>query len=191
MHPDFVIMTLSGKTIVLDPGHGEVEKGVKDPGAVNSKLGVHEADEVRTQANLIKEALEAKGANVKVIENNTTMSLNEIGKQGAGADAFISLHLNAFNKTAQHHVVLIETEGTSVDKSLADAISKALQKEMPITSGGVKRQGLGVLKAVPLPVPAVLVESYFLDSTKNLGEISALTIKSANAITKGIESFFA
>jgi N-acetylmuramoyl-L-alanine amidase len=188
---DFVIMTLVGKTIVLDPGHGEVEKGIKDPGAVNTKLGVHEADEVRTQANLIKAALEVKGAKVKVIENNTTMSLSDIGKQGAGADAFISLHLNAFNKTAQRHEVLIETEGTSVDETLAKSISNALTKEMPIISGGVKRQGLGVLKAVPLPVPAVLVESYFLDSTKNLDEIRTLTIKSANAISKGIESFFA
>lgn len=182
---------LSGKRIVLDPGHGEVEDGVNDSGAFNSRLGIAERDIVRKQADVIAATLRGQGASVEIVENNTGMSLREIGARGAGSDCFVSLHLNAFNNSAQGHEVLIDTNGTAIDKRLADSINSQLDKALSINNRGVKRQGLGVLRGVPLPVPAALVESFFVDSVDDIATMDDLTAASANAIAKGIMNFLA
>ncbi|AFY61797.1 N-acetylmuramoyl-L-alanine amidase [Synechococcus sp. PCC 6312] len=183
--------TLVGKRIVLDPGHGEIDGGVNDPGAVNVPLGKNERDQVRKQADIIKAQLEANGATVKIVENNTGKSLGQIGSEGQGADCFVSLHLNAFNRSAQGHEVFAHTAGTSVDVELATKINDALDKALPITNRGVKRAGLGVLSGVPLPVPAVLVESFFIDSVPDIQTLDQWTNDAAKAIAEGVEAFLA
>lgn len=183
--------TLAGKRIVIDPGHGEIENGVNDPGAVNRKLGFKERDLVRKQADIIASSLQARGASVEIVENNTGMTLSQIGARGAGSDCFVSLHLNAFNAIAQGHEVLIDTDGTAVDNDLAEAINSELDSALSIKNRGVKKQGLGVLRGVPLPVPAVLVESFFIDAVPDSASMESLVEKSADAISKGISSFLA
>lgn len=180
---------LTGKRIVLDPGHGEVEDGVNDPGAENRGLNVNERDLVRKQADIIAASLQAQGASVEIVENNTGMTLREIGARGAGSDCFVSLHLNAFNASAQGHEVLIDTNGTTVDNELAEIINSELESALSIRNRGVKRQGLGVLRGVPLPVPAVLVESFFIDAVADVGSMESLITASADAIAKGISRF--
>lgn len=182
--------SLNGQVIVLDPGHGEVKAGVNDPGAVNRALGRTEREEVRKQADLIKAELESKGASVKIVENNTGKSLGQIGSEGAGSNCFISLHLNAFNGAAQGHEVLVDTGGTATDERLAGLINEELDRQLDIPNRGVKRQGLGVLRGVPLPVPSVLVESFFIDSIRDAGTLDRLIGVSAKAIATGIERFF-
>jgi N-acetylmuramoyl-L-alanine amidase len=180
---------LSGKRIVLDPGHGEVKGGVNDPGAVNRRLNINERDLVRKQADIISAFLQGQGASVEIVANNTNMSLREIGARGAGSDCFVSLHLNAFNNSAQGHEVLIDTNESTADKELAEAINAELESALSITNRGVKRQGLGVLRGVPLPVPAVLVESFFIDAVPDANSMENLVATSANAIAKGISRF--
>ena len=181
--------SLTGKQIVLDPGHGEIDGGVNDPGAVNDALGRNERDQVRKQADIIKAQLEAKGATVKIVENNTGKSLSQIGSDGRGADCFVSIHLNAFNRIVQGHEVFVHTLGTSVDEELATKINDALDAVLSITDRGVKRAGLGVLSGVPFPVPAVLVESFFIDSVTNIATLDQWTHLAAKAIADGIEAF--
>jgi len=101
----------------------------------------------------------------------------------------VSLHLNAFNKSVQRSEVLIDTNGTTVDSELAEIINSELESSLPITNGGVKRQGLGVLRGVSLPVPAVLVESFFIDSVSDADSLESLITTSADAIAKGISRF--
>lgn len=181
--------SLTGKQIVLDPGHGEIDGGVNDPGAVNETLRRNERDQVRKQADIIKAQLEAKGATVKIVENNTGKSLSQIGSEGQGADCFVSIHLNAFNKSAQGHEVFVHTLGTSVDEALATQINDKLDAALSITDRGVKRAGLGVLSGVPLPVPAVLAESFFIDSVPDIATLDQWTDLAAKAIADGIEAF--
>ena len=181
--------SLVGKTIVLDPGHGEFGGGVNDPGAVNRSLGRNERDEVRKQADIIKAALVAKGATVKIVENDTSQSLTQIGSEGRGADSFVSLHLNAFNRNAQGHEVFVHTEGTSTDERLATFINDELKIALPITDRGVKRMGLGVLSGVPLPTPAVLTEAFFIDSVGDIATLDKWNKEAATAIAVGIEKF--
>lgn len=178
--------TLQRKKVVLDPGHGEDG----DPGALGQGRRV-EQEEVLKQAKKIKQLLEMKGAFVEIVPNELNLSLLEIGARGAGADCFVSLHLNAFNSSAQGHEVLVETNGTSLDEKFAGAINTALDQEFAehsMLNRGVKRQSLCVLRAVPLPVPAVLVESFFIDATPER-LLDEYTERAAGAIAQGIEAF--
>ena len=179
--------TLSGKKIVLDPGHGEIFGGFNDPGALGPN-GRTERDEVRKQATVIKNTLEQKGASVTIIENDTSKTLGQIGAEGAGADCFVSLHLNAFNSSAQGHEVFVHTLGTPTDVELATFINQELDREFTITNRGVKRAGLGVLIGVPLPVPAVLTEAFFIDAV-DVATLDNMNPRAANAIARGIERF--
>ncbi len=179
---------LTGKRIILDPGHGEVERGVNDPGAI-APNGATERDLVRRQATLIKARLEAQGARVTLIENGTGMSLTQIGALGRGADCFVSLHLNVFNRQAQGHEVLIDSQGSAADERLARLINEELDREFEIQNRGIKRQGLAVLRGVPQSVPAVLTESFFIDSVNNGATLNAWIVRAADAIANGITRF--
>lgn len=179
---------LAGKKVVLDPGHGEIEDGVNDPGAVNRNLGRNERDEVRVQAEMIKKQLESHGAEVHLVENNTGKSLGQIGAEGRGADCFVSLHLNAFNGSAQGHEVFIHRAGTSTDKKLATILNSKLTV-LPIRDRGVKSKGLAVLSGVPLPVPAVLTEAFFIDSVPDAPTLTSWNMQAAQAISDGIKEF--
>ncbi|MEM7794872.1 MAG: N-acetylmuramoyl-L-alanine amidase [Cyanobacteria bacterium P01_C01_bin.118] len=181
--------SLTGKLIVLDPGHGEFNGSVNDPGAVNVNLRRNERDEVRKQADIIKANLERKGATVKIIENNTSKTLGQIGSEGGDSDCFVSLHLNAFNRSAQGHEVFVHSQGTSTDVRLATLINLELAAVLPIDNRGVKRRGLAVLGGVPLPAPAVLTEGFFIDSVRDANTLDEWNTLTANAIATGIERF--
>jgi len=87
---------LSGKRVVLDPGHGEVEDGVNDPGAENRRLNVNERDLVRKQADMVAASLQAQGASVEIVENNQVChsGILVLGVQEVTALCrYISMHL--------------------------------------------------------------------------------------------------
>lgn len=180
---------LAGKTIVLDPGHGEIDRAGNDPGAINQFLDRNERDEVRKQTDIIKDLLEGKGGNVKIIENNTGKTLNQIGLEGGGSDCFVSLHLNAFNREVQGHEVFLHSQGTANDERLATLVNQALAVNLDIPNRGVKRRRLAVLGGVPLPVPAILTEAFFIDSVTDAATLDDWNTRAANSIAQGIERF--
>lgn len=181
--------SLANTTIVLDPGHGEISRFGNDPGAVNRRLNRNERDEVRKQANIIQKLLSDKGANVRIIENNTNLTLNAIGARGQGADCFISLHLNAVNQQVQGHEVFVDRAGTAADVRLATLVNQALAASLDINDRGVKRQGLAVLGGVPVATPAILTESFFIDSVTSTATLDRWNRLAAEAIARGIEQF--
>lgn len=181
---------LERRVITLDPGHGELSPAGNDPGAVNKKLMLTERDIVRKQADEISKILTAAGATVRILENNTTKSLTELGREAAHSDLFVSLHLNAFNGSVQGHEVIIHTKATEADSAFATVMSNALGEYMPsISNRGVKRMNLGLLLAVPLSIPSILVESFFIDSVPNKTVLTDLLYASSRAIAFGIERF--
>jgi N-acetylmuramoyl-L-alanine amidase len=183
------VNTLSGRIITLDPGHGEISPAGNDPGAVNRKLKLTERDVVRTQANILTELLSSKGATVRILENNTTKTLQQLGADAAGSHAFVSLHLNAFNGNAQGHEVLIHTKATEADAKFAMFVSNELGSRLAIPNRGVKRQNLAILYAVAYHIPAILTESFFIDSVPDRATLDQLLYISSDAIAVGIEKF--
>lgn len=179
--------TLKGKKIVLDPGHGEDDGQGIDSGAVG--FGTSELVENIIQADEVAKYLRSKGASVKIVPNSENLDLWSIGSRGSGSDAFISLHLNAFNGTVQRHEVLVLPEATQEDKQLAESISVELRNTLqdpPFKNAGVKSQRLGVLRGVPDGIPKVLTEALFIDAP---GMSRENVVKAAQAIARGIENF--
>jgi N-acetylmuramoyl-L-alanine amidase len=185
--PPIIAGTLKGKKIVLDPGHGEEDEQGIDPGAVG--FGTSELVENIIQADEVAKYLRSKGASVAIVPNSENLDLWSIGARGRGADAFVSLHLNAFNGKVQKHEVLILPDASQEDKQLAELISKELQNNLPnppFKNGGFKSQSLGVLNGVPDGVPKVLTEALFIDAP---GMSRENVVKAAQAIARGIENF--
>jgi N-acetylmuramoyl-L-alanine amidase len=177
--------TLTGKKILLDPGHGVNNNGF-DPGAVGN--GTTEAIENLHQAKLIAQHLRQLGAEVKVLD--APLSLAQIGQQAAGNDLFVSLHQNAFNKSAQGHEVYSHPNAPAKDAALAQAINSELDAiflDSVIPNRGTKTADFSVLRNAPISVPAVLVESLFIDAP---GMSRANVEKAATAVARGIEKFF-
>ncbi len=185
--------SLVGRTVVLDPGHGEFSSaGVNDPGAVNRRLNRNERDEVRKQANIIQRVLGDKGATVRIIENNTSLSLRAIGAQARGADCFVSLHLNAVNQQVQGHEVFVANPPTTADVRLANAVNQALDGSFAdgdVPNRGVKQRRLAVFEGVPTATAAILTEAFFIDSVTSAGTLDRWNDAAARAIAQGIEKF--
>ncbi|HAX79405.1 MAG TPA: hypothetical protein DCY88_27160 [Cyanobacteria bacterium UBA11372] len=176
---------LVGKKIALDPGHGN-SPGIFDSGAEG--YGTNEAIENMVQAEIIAQYLRQRGAEVKIIDDGS-LSLEQIGQQSSGSDLFVSLHLNSFNDSAQGHEVYSHPTAPAVDSRLAQTINSELDAVFPdaeIPNRGVKKLNLAVLRGTPTAVPAVLVESLFIDAP---GMSRANVEKAAGAIARGIEKF--
>ncbi|MGD2180498.1 S8 family serine peptidase [Lusitaniella coriacea] len=176
--------TLVGKKIILDPGHGKTDRGF-DPGAVAN--GTNEAIENLHQAKIVAEHLRQLGAEVKVLDES--LSLAQIGQRAAGHDLFVSLHQNAFNSNAQGHEVYSHPNAPAKDAELAQAINSELDAIFPdsvIPNRGVKTANFSVLSNAPASVPAVLVESLFIDAP---GMSRTNVEKASTAVARGIEKF--
>ncbi len=114
--------TLSGKTIVISPGHGMNDEGKWDTGAIGQ---VTEAEINYAVAELIVDELESRGATVIRLNNDEVGRTNRERPRAAtyyNADLFIELHSNAAASTDAHG-----TEAyyfTPWSQPLAEAVSE-------------------------------------------------------------------
>ena len=114
--------TLSGKTIVISPGHGINDEGKWDTGAIGQ---VTEAEINYAVAELIVDELESRGATVIRLNNDEVGRTNRERPRAAtyyNADLFIELHSNAAASPDAHG-----TEAyyfTPWSQPLAEAVSE-------------------------------------------------------------------
>ena len=173
------------KRIVIDAGHGG-----KDPGAVNSSK--HESIAALAIAKKVGTQLKNKGFSVKYTRSTDKyMSLSERCKisNEYGADAFISIHLNA---AANREANGIETWRYANVGDTTRKLAKEVQTEL-IAATGARDRGVKtsttfyVLKHTK--APAVLVEAGFISNNDEAKLLfaSKYQTKIAQAIVKGVE----
>lgn len=173
------------KTIVLDAGHGG-----KDPGAVNGSK--KESVATLAIAKKVGDKLKAKGYNVKytrtkdvyfTLAERCTMSNNW------GADAFVSIHLNAaVNKNATGIETWRYQNVGAKTKKLADEVQTELIAACGAKNRGVKTTtSLYVLKHTK--ASAVLVECGFISNNEEAKKLFSDTYqdKIAKAIATGVQ----
>jgi N-acetylmuramoyl-L-alanine amidase len=80
-----------GKRVLLDPGHCEGKVGAR-----GKNSSVQEEDLNRFQAEVLKAELESLGVSADIYDP-VVDDLIAIGKKAQGYDAFVSLHLNAYD----------------------------------------------------------------------------------------------
>ena len=199
------------RRIVLDPGHGG-----KDPGARRPQLGLVEKSLALDLAKRLARRLRAEGFEVTLTrENDRFLPLPQRPRfaNQLRADLFLSLHMNASEKTEVEGVesyVLTPSGQPSTGRlrmvaadrkthrgNRQDArntllgfyVQRALAGQLPTPDRGLKRARFAVLR--DLAMPGVLLEAGFLSHAKegrNLGS-AGYRDRIADAITEGVLAY--
>lgn len=175
--------------IFLDAGHNYSGAGT---GAIGN--GLKEQDITFYVADKLKSLLVSAGHKVKMSREKLTDNLGKTASESLslrvkmanawGAELFVSIHCNAFNRQAEGTETLVYSS-TSKSVKYAEKIQKSIVKALGTTDRGVKeRPDLYVLKKTTMA--ALLIEMAFIDNSKD-----ALLLKNrqddfAKAIFEGI-----
>lgn len=188
---------LKDKVIVIDPGHGG-----SDPGAIGP-TGIHEKTITLAIGQKLKALLEKAGAKVVMTRQtdvdvygpnaSATNELQARVKVGNNnkADAFISLHIDAFSQPSVGGITTHYYQKTGYDALLARNIQDQLGDIPNFSDRGTKSSGFYVIKRTQMP--AVLVEMGFISNPNEEKMLNTPQIQQqlGQDIMQGLETFFA
>lgn len=190
---------LSGRTIVLDPGHGGPEPGAKGPG------GLLEKDVNLAVALKLAKLLEAAGANVSLTRaddrpltdgKSTRDELNARMQQvnRIQPDLFLSIHHNASldpDSKADETQTYYRMEDLGPSFDAARFIHQALVKRLGLPREKLLPGNYLVLRSTTFP--AVLGEASFITQPSIEKKLSRASIqeREAFAYLQGIQDYFA
>ncbi|MCM8748755.1 N-acetylmuramoyl-L-alanine amidase [Thermomicrobiaceae bacterium CFH 74404] len=191
---------LSGRTIIVDPGHGG-----SDPGAVNTAT---DPDLVEKTLNLeistiLKDLLVADGARVcltRTADETLSNADRYTFANAEGGDALVSIHLNSVSNADVDYTMTMWGK-RSKDLALAQAVLTKLVsglatfpdgEDSPIDSGRVAQFASGVL--LKSNMPAIIVEAVFMSNTQEASYLADSTqgreTQIAQAVRDGLVAFF-
>lgn len=178
---------LAGRTIVIDPGHGGRDPGTRGPG------GVEEKTLTLAMARHLKAVLEAAGARVVLTrEDDRFVGLYERAAiaDAAGADAFVSIHVNASDYRSIRGVETYHYPGAPRGTKLAQAVQRRLVEATRRPDRGVHAEDFVVVREPR--VPAILVETGYLTNPAEAAVIVTAKHRRrvAEGIARGIADFF-
>ncbi|ARW40759.1 N-acetylmuramoyl-L-alanine amidase [Bacillus amyloliquefaciens] len=179
---------VSGKTILIDPGHGDQDSGSIGNGILEKDVNLDIGKRLNTKLN-------ASGAlPVMTRSNDTFYSLQERVNKGAtaGADLFISVHGNANDATSANgtETYYDETYQAAASKRLAEQIQPKVVNALSTRDRGVKTAPFYVIKYSKMP--SVLVETAFITNPSDASKLKQASYKekTAAAINDGIVSYY-
>lgn len=177
--------SLSGYTIVLDAGHGG-----KDPGSI-ALDGTFEDEYTLRTADKVSQKLQNAGADVaQTRTDDTFISLPDRVSESEenDADAFISLHFNAYSKETVNGFSSHYYAGE--DSELAKEIQSGLTRNIMLDSRGTMKSDYHVLRKNSSP--AVLLELGFITNTDDLTNIQTADYQDAvgDGIAEGLLDYF-
>jgi N-acetylmuramoyl-L-alanine amidase len=162
-HDDYLEETLplSGKTIVLNPGHGG-----KDPGAISSS-GRFEKDVNLSVSFMVRDVLEDFGANV-VMTRDKDIYISRVARakmaDDLNADIMFSIHHNALNNSNYYGMsTYYDTKGNksgAESSRLAESIYDSVVGINSIYRDGIYDRNFEVLRSTN--TPAALIEIGFM-----------------------------
>ncbi|MBP3964769.1 N-acetylmuramoyl-L-alanine amidase family protein [Paenibacillus lignilyticus] len=175
-------LALSGKTIVLDPGHGG-----KDVGSTGG-AGTYEKDVTLLTALNVKEKLAGQGATVVMTrDSDTTISLKgrTAVAQTENADLFISIHFDAFQTRDVYGMTTYYNKPH--DREIAEHIHEQLFKQdMHTKDRGVQFGDYHVIRENAKP--AVLLELGYISNKNEEARMQTESFQEqlSTAITNGV-----
>lgn len=191
--------TLSGLTIVIDPGHGYGKSATTfDPGAMGE---VVEQEVVLDISKKLASALEDAGANVVRLKTEKTFILTKerpIYARSYGCDLYLSIHANKAYGTASGTAKGTEVYYfTSYSQPLASAISSSISSYFTnnvYSDGANKNRGAKYSYyhvTLQQDFPSVLIEVGFVDNIEDAMAMASSTHQKgiAKAIVSGIKSY--
>ena len=177
----------TGKTIVIDAGHGG-----KDPGAASSRGGNEKGINLEV-AQQIAQVLRDKGYRVIMTRNNDEFI--ELEERAAianrsHADIFVSIHADSSAKSNTNgFTVYVERSSSRASKDLASAIDDRMA-QTGISSNGTKKADYRVLTHTGCP--AVLIELGYLSNYWEAKQLKNddMQKRLAYAVANGITDYF-
>ena len=187
--------TLSGMTIVIDPGHGYGKTATSiDPGAIGE---VVEQEVVVPISKKLADAFEEAGANVVRLKTESTFYLTRerpIYARQYGCDLYLSIHANKASGSAKGTEVYYFT---SYSQPLAASISSSLSSYFTnnvYADGANKNRGAKYSYyhvTLQQDFPSVLIEVCFVDNIEDAMAMASSTHQKgiAKAIVNGVKSY--
>lgn len=191
---------LAGLTVAIDPGHGGY-----DGGARARDSGVWEKELTLQIAQQVEKALAERGAAV-VLTRTEDICLTQEGSgkarkradlqarldmaQSAGADVFLSIHLNEYRDRSEAGPQVFYQKGADAGRLLAGALQESLVSTLrPARVRTANAGDYYVLRNTALP--AALVECGFLSNAEEekLLMDQAYQRRIAQALADGLESW--
>lgn len=178
--------------VYLNAGHDREY----DSGAVNSEKGLRECDVAARIADRVQEYLETAGCEVRSLQSDNLCGWDchradrpvaVVGDANEWeADVFVSIHCNAYDGNA--HGSEVECYGGGNGEELAERINKQIVNSIDVTDRGVRYMPqLMVLKHTDMP--AVLVETAFIDNDNDADLLVDKEDDFARAIARGITDY--
>jgi len=186
---------LTGRVILVDPGHGGT-----DGGARARQSGIWEKELNLQVACQVRYALEEMGAQV-IMSRETDMEYSQnkrqdltarldLARQGQ-ADMLLSIHMNEYHNAVESGPQVFYRKGQEHSRLLAGALQEALIDGLQPVK---KRAALsGDYFMLSLDIPSVLVECGFLSNAaeESLLRNAAYQQKIGKAIAKGVAAYYA
>ncbi len=182
------------KLIAIDNGHGFNTPGKRTPVMPDGKV-IKEWEFNYPTAKKLGELLKLNGFNIIFVsdtEEDTPLKTRTDKANNAKADAYVSIHFNAFNAIWGSHggIETYHHPSSIKGKELAELVQKELIKETGLRNRGIKSGNFQVLRETKMV--SILAECGFMD---NLEEAKLMLdgnyqMKCARAIAKGICRYF-
>ena len=187
--------TLSGMTVVIDPGHGYGKSATTfDPGAIGE---VVEQEVVLGISKKLASAFQDAGANVVRLKSESQFLLTKerpIYARQYGCDLYLSVHANKASGSAKGTEVYYFT---SYSQPLASSISSSLSSYFTnnvYADGANKNRGAKYSYyhvTLQQDFPSVLIEVGFVDNIEDAMAMASSTHQKgiAKAIVNGVKSY--
>src|SRR5437763_4075990 len=179
---------LRGLTITIDPGH--------PPAGATGPTNLYEADAVLQVGLIVRDMLMQRGANVvmtRTTADPVDLGLRPIIARRANANAFVSIHLNAFpdgvNPFVNNGSLTLYFWPHSIPLGIATQAS--LLAELGLRDNGTKFQNIAVARGTWMP--SILTEGAFVIMPDQEAAMRTPTYQEAyaTAIVRGLETYFA
>jgi N-acetylmuramoyl-L-alanine amidase len=179
---------LTGKKIVIDPGHGGRDNGGKGP------VSLLEKDVVVPIAKNLEKFLQKTGAQVTLTRSgDEDMSLQERAALAlqADTDAYISIHTNASADSSVEGAATLYAPVNNTSEKLACYIQEEIIKKLKVRDRGIS--GQPDLAGMDKGIPAVEVEVVTITNIVEEVFLRGLTIqkRAAEGIVNGLIKYFA
>ncbi len=190
--------SLSGKVIVIDPGHGYGKVvGKLDPGSIGN---VTEQSVNLAVSKILEQKLTAMGATVVRLKTESEFILTETRPTVArayGADMFISLHCNSVTNDQAHGVEVYyftpfsQPLAKSINDNLSNYYDKTVYADGTNSNRGAKYSYYWV--TLQQDFPSVLVEMGFVSNERECMIMADPTYQDgiAQNIADGVKAYFA
>lgn len=187
---------LLNKIVVIDPGHGGSDVGAIGPN------GVKEKDMTLAISQELKSLLEKEGSRVILTRSKDQDVYGQFASSeqelqarvdianNAGADIFISVHLDAFDDKSVGGTTTYYFDKTEEDNLLARSIENSLNYQLHLNDRGDQSNELYVLKNTNMP--AVLTEVAYISNPleEKLVQTGSFRKKAAVGIYNGVKNYF-